>query len=159
MCEHHMSSLLTPNASMHSAHATPLLGRPCVHLHAHAPLGSCARHHVPRTPTAQRRAAQPAPARLCRRLHAFMCHARIVRLPSFASLRPRRLRRLVASHHPCPYLCRLHTQVRCMCSTLPARLSCLHVLAVWPQCSPSDTPICFPSRVCSPPVHALHLAS
>jgi hypothetical protein len=47
MCEHHMSSLLTPNASMHSAHATPLLGRPCVHLHAHAPLGSCARHHVP----------------------------------------------------------------------------------------------------------------
>jgi hypothetical protein len=85
MCEHHMSGLLTPNALVHRAHTAPLLGRPCVHLHAHAPLGSRARQHVPRTPAAQRRAAHPAPACPRRRLHAFMCDARIVWLPSSAS--------------------------------------------------------------------------
>jgi hypothetical protein len=154
-----MSGLLTPNAPVHRAQAAPLLSRPCMHLHAHVPLGSRARHPVPRTPAAQRRAAQPAPARPCRRLHVFMRHARIVRLPSSASLRPHRLHRLVASHHPCPYLCRLRTRATCMCSALPARLSCLRVLAMWSQCSPSDTPICFASRVCSPPVHALHPAN
>jgi hypothetical protein len=31
----------------------------------------------------------------------------------------------------------------CMCSVLPVRISCLRVLVVWPQCSPSDTPMCF----------------